>query len=211
MDENELKRVIQLSVVGTFVIASLGLLLTKANPFTLSTVRWISGGLTCVTIFWAIFFRWGWKCPVLKQVFPKPDLNGTWFGTLTSDWTDDDGNGVPQLQFAIVIRQSFLHIHATTFTDKFMARSYAESLVLDEKRGIKLIAYLYAQDTTSPGEENNREGAAELRVVEASPTVLDGRYWSNAKTNGRIKVSRVSNGHADDFQTASGMQIGSKS
>lgn len=206
MEEHELTRIVQISVIGACSIAAMGLLLTNANPFTLATVRWISGGLTSITLFWAVFFRWGWKWPLLKRIFPKPDLNGTWFGTLTSDWTDENGNGIPPLEFAIVLRQSFLYIHATTFTDKFIARSYAESLVLETTRGIKLLAYLYAQDTTSPGEENNREGAAELRVIESTPPVLEGRYWSNSKTNGRIKVSRVSMDYAEEFETAATMQ-----
>jgi hypothetical protein len=208
MGESELKRLIQISVIAACLLAILGILISKAEPFSFATSRWISSALTWVTLFWAFFFRWGWKLHVLRQIFPKPNINGTWVGTLTSDWKDAKGNTVGPLDFVIVIRQSFLHIHATTFTSSFVARTYAESLILDADRGIKEFVYLYAQDSTTPGEENNREGAAELRIVESDTTKLTGRYWSNAKTNGRVEVERVSLKHAEDFQSAMAMRRG---
>ncbi|MBD2078283.1 hypothetical protein H6F86_31230 [Phormidium sp. FACHB-592] len=208
MGENELKRVIQISVTATCILAILGILISKADPFSFATIRWISGALTWITLFWAFFFRWGWKLRLLKRIFPKPNLNGTWVGTLTSDWKDTKGNTVGPLDFVVVVRQSFLHIHATTFTASFVARTYAESLILDNDRGVKEFVYLYAQDNTTPGEENNREGAAELRIVESDATTLTGRYWSNAKTNGRVEVERVSLQHAEDFQSAMAMRRG---
>lgn len=208
MGEHELKRVIQISVVATCILAILGILISKADPFSFATSRWISSALTCTILFWAFFFRWGWKLRLLNLIFPKPNINGTWVGKLTSDWKDANGNTVGPLDFVIVVRQSFLHIHATTFTVSFVARTYAESLILDNARGLKQLVYLYAQDKTALGEDNNREGAAELRIVESDTTTLTGRYWSNAKTNGRIEVERVSLKYAEDFQSAMAMRRG---
>ena len=106
------------------------------------------------------------------------------------------------------MRQTLLEIHFTTFTNQFVARSYAETFIVDKERGIKQIAYLYRQDNTCIDDENNRAGATELRLVENSTLKMLGQYWSNSKTNGEIEITRISKQHVDSFNE--GMELEDK-
>ncbi|MBD2168471.1 hypothetical protein H6G04_29250 [Calothrix membranacea FACHB-236] len=202
MSQDELTRIIQISVVGALAVGLVYVYVQKLSLLSFSALGGFSTGLSVVTLFWVFYFRWGWRWPILSKLFNKPDLNGTWLGTLTSDWKDPNGRGVEPKDFVIVVRQSFLYLHFVTFTDSFIAFSYAERFWTDAERGIKKVVYLYGQDCTTLGEEGNREGATELRVEGEPPLCLIGRYWSNTKTNGRIEVRRISKKHVDSFAEA---------
>jgi hypothetical protein len=140
-----------------------------------------------------------WKWIPFKFLFYKPDLNGTWVGCFQTDYRDDKGQGVPIGEIALTIRQTFLFIHITSFTEKYVAHSYAETLILDPDRGIQKLIYLYSQNRTNPGVEGDRQGAAELDIFGKLPLELSGNFWTNAKSNGFLKVRRVSKKHTTSF------------
>jgi len=202
VSQDELTRIIQISVVGALAIGLLNAYVQKLSILSFSTLGGFSTGLSIVTFFWIFYLRWGWRLPILSRLFGKADLNGTWLGTLTSDWKNLNGQGVGSRDFVIVVRQSFLSLHFTTFTDSFIALSDAERFWTDPERGIKRVVYLYTQDCTALGDEGNREGVTELRVEGEPPSCLIGRYWSNTKTNGRIEVRRISRKQVDSFSEA---------
>ena len=206
MSQAEIKRVVQISVVGAVAIALIYLYCFEISPVSIKAFRAFSAGLSAVTLFWVFYFQWGWRWPVLEKLFDKPNLNGTWIGKLITDWKDPDGQGIGARQFVLVVRQTFLRLHVVTFTDTFIARSYAESVWINRQRGIKRLIYLYAHDSTTVGDEGNREGATELRIEGEPPARMIGRYWSNTKTNGSIEVERVSSEHAEAFQDAMQMR-----
>lgn len=205
MQYRQIKWIIQISVIATLTIGVACALLTKIEVFSFDAVRYFTGGLTCVTIFWTFYFQWGWKFPLLKFLFNQPNINGTWIGKLKTDWIDQNGKSIAPKDFVIVVRQTLLEINFTTFTNQFVARSYAETFIVDKVRGIKQIAYLYRQDNTCIDDEDNRVGATELRLVEDSTQKMLGKYWSNSKTNGEIEVTRISKQHVDSF--CEGMEL----
>lgn len=153
-------------------------------------------------MFWAFHFSLGWKLPLLNKIFYRPNLNGTWYGVLTSDWKDENDKTIEPKDFFIVIRQSFLNIHFTTFTDNFVGVSYSETFYLSKDRGIKNVAYLFRKDTSQNNDEILREGATDLRLIEATENRLEGIFWSNTKTNGTIKVKFLKDIHVDSFEEA---------
>ena len=70
----------------------------------------------------------------------------------------------------------------------------------NKNKGIKNIAYMYIKDTTQQGDNDIlQEGAAELRYIESDVKTLEGKYFSNIKTNGKIKVNFSSRKHVDSF------------
>jgi hypothetical protein len=149
-------------------------------------LTFISKSVSIVTMFWIVYFNYFWKIKFMNKIFNIPNLNGTWNGTLNSDWKDEHGNGVEEIEFYIVIKQNFLNLHIKTFTEKYAGKSYIEKMDFNEKEGEINIAYFYCSDIIS-SEEDNRQGVAELRVLE-NIIRLDGKYWTRNKTCGSINV-----------------------
>jgi hypothetical protein len=204
MKKEELKLIVYISIAFAAVLTLIYLAIFAATDFELIKVyRGVSFSITCVLFFWTFYFTYGWKLPGLQSLFYRPNLNGTWAGKLVSDWKDEQGQGVPPIDFVIVIRQSFIRIHFTTFTQNFIGLSYAETFILDKDSGIKTVAYLYRKDTSQMNDDSLREGATELRLILSTDEKrLEGKYWSNIKTQGTISVKFLQDKHVDSYEYA---------
>jgi len=202
MKVEDIRRIIQVSVLGVIGVATAKVYLSDDTPFSMAGWRAVQLGITVIMVFWAFFFRCGWRWPVFRRLFNRPDLNGTWIGMFSTDWKDENGHSPPPQRMAVVIRQTFLTLHISSFTERLVAHSYAENLILELERGLRYIAYLYAKDTTSIGDPGNREGAAEFRIIEGDRSELIGHYWSNQKTCGRISLRRAGSEHVSSYEDA---------
>lgn len=203
MKKDELKIIISISIAAATIISFLYVTLLKQSFILQNIVRGLSFGLTLTTFFWTFYFSYAWKWSLFDLIFYRPNLNGTWAGTLISDWKDDNGNTHPPIEIYLVIRQSFLRIHFTTFTNNFVGVSYAETLSLNKEKGLKNVTYLYRKDTSQNNEEVLREGATELRLIlTEKKKKLEGKYWSNIKTQGKVCVEFRSSKQVDSFEDA---------
>lgn len=202
MKKEELKILVSISIAIASLIAITYLFSINRSIDSKNILRSVSFGITGATLFWTFYFSFGWKWPILKLIFFRPDLNGTWSGEIISDWKDENQKLVPPIVFHLVVRQSFLRIHFTTFTEGFVGVSYSETFSLRKHTGLKNISYLYRKDTSQNNNEILQEGATELRLIEGNKRILQGKYWSSRKTNGTIKVIWMSKEHADSFEEA---------
>lgn len=204
MKKEELKLIVYISISAAAILTIIYLGLFANDKFEMMNVyRGISFSITAITFFWTFYFSLGWKLCLLNKLFYRPNLNGTWIGQLSSDWTDENGTIISPIEFFIVIRQSFLRIHFTTFTKEFVGLSYAETFSLDKDTGLKTVAYMYRKDTSQINEDSLREGAAELRLILSEDAKrLEGKYWSNTKTQGKISVSFINHQQVDSFESA---------
>jgi hypothetical protein len=202
LKKEELKNIIYLtiSIASIFSIGYLYFLNLKLNGTNL--FRSISFGITITTSFWVFYFSKGWKWPLIKNIFYRPDVNGTWKGIIESDYILN-GEKIEPIEFYIVIRQSFIRIHFTTFTQNFVGMSYAETFTLNKDKGLKNLAYMYRKDSSQKNDDLLREGATELRLIlSENEKKLEGKYWSNTKTQGIISVKHISKIHVDSFKNA---------
>lgn len=206
MKKDELKLIVTISIALATIIG-VAYIIILAKEFNLSNgIRAISSGITITTFFWVFYFSTGWKLWGFKELFYRPNLSGTWAGVLKSDWKNKNGETLGDLEFYIVIRQSFLRIHFTTFTDSFIGTSYSETLSLKKETGLKNVAYLYRKETSQDDNEVLQEGASELRLIDSIPRKLEGKYWSNRKTNGKIDVYFVSEKIVDSYNEAKSLE-----
>ena len=202
MKEEELKKIIAYTVFVSIPVWVLIILFLKVNPITLDSFQHLGTVVSVVTGFWLFYLRWGWKWKPFKYLFFKPDLNGTWIGYYETDGLDEKGQHVPTGEICLTIRQNFLFIHVTSFTEKYVAYSYAENMLLDTNRGIQKLTYLYSQNRTNPGAEGDRQGTAELSIIGTPPFELSGSFWTNAKSNGFLKIRHVSKKSLTSFGEA---------
>jgi len=202
MKKDELKLIVTISIAIATVIG-VAYIIALNKEFNVSNgLRAISFGITTTTFFWAFYFSYGWKSWAFNKIFYRPNLSGTWSGILKSDWKNENGEKIGDIEFFIVVRQSFLRIHFTTFTNSFIGTSYSETLSLKKETGLKNVAYLYRKETSQDDDEFLQEGATELRLINSNPRKLEGKYWSNQKTNGKIEVCFISKEVVDSFNDA---------
>jgi hypothetical protein len=199
MEKNEINIIIRVSILLACILAFLYLILNQMEINFINAFKAFSAGATLIIVYWGFYFKWGWKYPILKKIFYRPNLNGTWTGELITDWKKENGESIGPIHFFIVIRQNFLRINFTTFTVNYIGKSYSEKLTLDKERGVKNVAYLYRKETSLTSESNN-EGASELRVIESDVLKLKGKYWSSIKTNGEIEVNFLVKKHFDSYE-----------
>jgi hypothetical protein len=203
LKKEELKNIVFISIALAAIIAVLYLFILGSELRIPFIVRAVSFGITVTTLFWTYYFTKGWKWKISNWIFYRPNINGTWSGTIISDYVDDNGNKVPSIEFYLVVRQSFIRIHFTTFTKDFVGVSYAETFALNEDKGLKNVAYLYKKDSTQSNDEHLREGATELRlIIGKDEKKLEGKYWSNTKTQGTVSVTLISEEQVDSFINA---------
>ncbi|MES2239304.1 MAG: hypothetical protein V4497_03485 [Bacteroidota bacterium] len=203
LKKDELKNIVFISIALASIIAISYLFILKSKLELANIGRAVSFGITITTFFWTFYFTTGWKWKISNWIFYRPNINGTWSGVIVSDYIDPTGNKVLPIEFYIVIRQSFIRIHFTTFTKDFVGVSYAETFALNKDKGLKNVAYLYKKDSTQTNDEHLREGATELRlIIGKDEKKLEGKYWSNTKTQGIVSVSQISEEHVDCFTNA---------
>jgi len=202
MKKDELKLLVTISIAISAILGVIYIVVLKKEPNIKEGFRAVSFGITAATLFWTFHFSWGWKIWGLKKLFYRPNLNGTWSGILKSDYVDENGKTCDDIDFFIVIRQSFLRIHFTTFTNSFIGTSYSETISLKKETGLKNVSYLYRKETSQDDDDFLQEGATELRLIDSTTRKLEGKYWSNRKTNGKIDVKFISKKTVDSFNDA---------
>jgi len=66
------------------------------------------------------------------RLVPFPVLAGTWCGVINSTWIDPkSGQKSASIPFVLVVRQTFLTIHCSMFTEESKSKSYSASIIID--------------------------------------------------------------------------------
>ena len=156
--------------------------------------------------------KWGWKplwkLPWLGNILNTqlcPDLNGTWEGSLESNFKDKDGNNtITPVRLEIKADMfGFQMTQKTLVSPTQKSASSSEVLqceVFKDPRTKKFyLYYLYQSTVLNPTKTDDKEffGAAKLEVVFHKETMeLKGNYWTNRawqrnqNTAGTISVRR---------------------
>ncbi len=147
-----------------------------------------------VTLFiTAAFVTYGWKLPIFqKWLVIFPDLSGTWTGEIHSSFKQRGQEPAP-IPTTLTITQNFFSIHCKLVTDKRTSHSYGESLTRDEEKQINRLTYLYDSKTDVHTARKNppHEGAVRFEIEGVGEAMtLRGTYWTSAKTNGTMVLTR---------------------
>ena len=115
--------------------------ITKFELLSFDSLKALGTGISFTGAFWATYFTWAWKWPFTRKMLYRPNLNGTWIGEFTSDWENSLGEKNLPSPFVLVIRQKWFSQSIRAFTSQQKTESYAEVLVFDNSKGVKVLAY----------------------------------------------------------------------
>jgi len=173
-----------------------------ANVVSKETIQLIPEAVTYSVLLSTVFSRFMWHWPIFrKRIVPFPNLQGTWMGHLQSTWEDPEvGKKMEPIPVQFCIKQSFEAISITMFTAESESQSQA-ALFIEEPDGTQRLKYTYTNkpDATVRSRSEIHEGAASLKIIEASGLELYGDYWTSRKSTGSIRIKRASSKLSDCF------------
>lgn len=152
-----------------------------------------------LTLWWTFYFEVGWKLPLLNKILYRINLNGTWYGQYKSTSVSD--GKVYKGAMVIRIKQNFLKINVTSFTNKYNNYSYSENLKYDENAERYSLIYVYSQSEKNASDLAQRNGTSNLMVVDSKDKCkLEGGFWTILGSNGRLELTRVSRKIVNSFE-----------
>jgi len=160
--------------------------------------------LVVVALF-ALFDTWIWRLAWLRPLVRRPDINGTWRGSLVSMRPDEAGNETshPSLPVFVFIKQSYLDISITLVSDESRSDSIAAVL----QAGRNQCATIYYHYANTPGlavrdRSRPHAGGARLDVPSLDSATLTCEYWTDRRTRGNYEVQLVTKKRYGSYQEA---------
>jgi hypothetical protein len=165
---------------------------------SLSTFKAVSISVFAVGTVFALIVSWGWRpiwrcVPALnKWVFP--DLNGEWSGELKSTWINPEtGKRLRPINTTVTIQQGLFETCVTLRTGE--SRSDSDRVILERVGKTDRFRIWYSYQSGPRAEFRDRsaphEGVAYLEYDLASPSELEGSYYTARNTTGDIAVKRI--------------------
>ena len=149
------------------------------------------------------FDRIAWRWPGVRSLARRPDLRGTWGGTLTSNWKKEDGSATDPIEVFLVIHQTFSDIHLRLLTPELHSISITAS-VLHEPDARFAVASLYRGEPKLEVRHRSpiHRGGLYVSVAGDDGSRLLGEYWTDRNTQGSLDLRMVSRRAALDYEAA---------
>ncbi len=150
-----------------------------------------------------LFIKYAWKWRIFRGwLVPFPNLNGTWTGHIYSDWINPEtGKRSEPIPTMLCIYQSFSQTNCVMHTGEMKSYSIAEGFNINQDQQIKQLSYIYTSKTRALLSERNpqHDGAMIFDIIGENNKKLSGKYWTERKTKGEIKVSFYSKKILDEL------------
>jgi hypothetical protein len=155
-------------------------------------VRLIPVVATADGIVYFIFTAWLWRWNLFQGwLVPFPDLNGTWQGYIQTNWKDPEGKRPGPIPTILTIKQSFNRISCVMRTEEMESHSYLEGFCIDKDAQIRRLCYSYTSNPKTSLRERStpHDGSILFNIIGTPVNKLDGEYWTQRQTTGRVKLT----------------------
>lgn len=173
-----------------------GILLLTSGLFKsfdiLKALGQIPQAVTIYIFIGLVFRKWIWRWSFLQGWLIKiPNIQGTWRGTLQSDWINpDSGQGIAPIPVVLVIRQTFSTIKCTLMTQESSSYSTTADINYMHSGDDLYLTYNYTNrpKATFMHRSEIHDGAASLKIITKPTRCFEGIYWTSRKTRGDIAL-----------------------
>lgn len=158
----------------------------------LDFMRPVPNVVTADLLLVAFFLKWGWRWKHLQGwLVPFPDLNGTWQGTIQTDWKDASGNTPGPIPVMLTIRQTFGQVSCVMRTAEMESHSYVEGFCIDRERQIRQLCYSYTSKPKASLRDRStpHDGTILFNIIGKPVHKLEGEYWTQRETTGIVTLT----------------------
>ena len=140
-----------------------------------------------------LFSKYLWKLWIFKSwLVMIPNLNGTWKGTIKSNWINPKINEKPApIPVILTIKQTLFHISCVMRTQEMASYSFTSGFMVDEESQMKRLAYSYNSKPSLDVRQRSPEhfGTIFFDIVEKPDLRMKGEYWTERNTTGIIEMT----------------------
>lgn len=182
-------------------VAIWALVLAVEGRWPEGSFRSLGYGVGTLSVALVGFERFAWRWPLVRWAVRRPDLCGTWQGTLVSDY-----EGVKSRhEVCLVVHQTFATLRLSLLTRESQSHAMAASVV-EEADGRVSVFYGYRNDPRleHQGRSRPHRGAVQVWVAEDGRG-LAGEYWTDRRTTGSLELRLVSRRRAGSWEEAVGL------
>jgi hypothetical protein len=163
---------------------------------------WVVTGVAFALLLWD---KWAWTWRGLRWLSKRPDLRGTWKGNIKSDWEDPVAQQRrAAIEIYVVVRQTFSTLDVRLFSAESTSQSLSANIVTDAV-GLHTVAVTYLNTPSVLHLEHSPIGHGGMLLgVRGDGRIhqLDGKYWTDRKTKGEVKLTQRSKTVCHDFTQA---------
>lgn len=195
-----------------FVVAGTYLAVYAINGWPTGDLLEPLGAATSAAgLFILAFDHFLWRLPKVGfHLSKRPDLRGTWKGSLASHWIDPETNEriAPDPEVYMVIRQTYWSVNATFMTKESKSCS-TTAVVEDDGCGQYELVALY-RNTPRAAVRHRSEvhhGAFKLDIGGRPPGRLEGYYWTDRNTMGELEFDARDKRTVDTYKDAQALGI----
>jgi hypothetical protein len=147
-----------------------------------------------------------WRLPSIgRQVTKRPDLRGTWRGSLTSHWIDPKTQErvAPDPEVYLVIRQTLWSVSANLITRESKSCS-TTATIEDDRCGQYQLTALYRNTPRASVRDRSEvhHGAFKLDIAGQPVSRLEGYYWTDRNTMGEFEFASRRRATAESYDAA---------
>lgn len=147
-----------------------------------------------------------WRIPRIgRKLSKRPDIRGTWRGTLASHWVDPaTGERIqPDPEVYLVVRQTFWSVTANLMTKESKSCSTTATVEDDGCDQYQLVAQYRNTPRASVRERSEvHHGSFKLDIGGEPTDRLEGYYWTDRETMGELSFSARSLSIVDSYAHA---------
>lgn len=186
---------------GTAILIWIGLVAYADIKTAVDVMKKVPQACGYSFLLFLVFEKILWKYKPFSFLIPYPSLNGTWSGTLLSNYIFDDGSKCSPVEVTLVIKQSMLSISCEMFTKESSSESYIGSIIKSHEGNIKHLVFSYHNNPRAivQHRSKNHQGTAKLRIIEKPEKCLKGNYWTERGSVGELDLKFYSKELFDDF------------
>jgi hypothetical protein len=212
---NQLKTLLILGVASWAIV-----LVIQGQHVSVHMLTPFSYVLTVLSIGVLLWEKWLWSWWVCRGWLNKrPDLRGTWKGTVNSDWVDPDTKlGRGGIDVYLVIRQTYSTIDVRLYSEESSSVSLSGHIFSDSVEVWSLaVVYRNTPRILKRGRSPINHGGLLLSLVGAPVGILsapvhklDGEYWTDRNTKGEITFGLHRKTVVHDFEEAVKVKFSSR-
>jgi hypothetical protein len=159
------------------------IVLSTGGTVDINLAKTVATASTVVILFLLAFDKWLWRWPGIRRVHRRPVIHGTWKTALKTTY---EGRKDEEIECYLVIDQSFSRICARMLFDRSRSSSMSGDLVRENGRCILYYIFRSDKHALEPVTNPPNRGAADLTVAIEPSLHLEGDYWMEVGTKGRI-------------------------